>query len=159
MADDVILPEELVEQIAEAARKLSPLDAAAFRDLALENFAAFREQQSSDDRSASARSSIPRNYARRLVFGAFVGVFLDPVELAVADLELLARFDGPEGFPFASVGEDEALSETLMLRQTDELREARDDLRTMAEGIGQELFGSNFNLEEFSRGDAENAQG
>jgi hypothetical protein len=160
MADDPDLPEQLVEQIADAAKDLNFQDAEVFRSIALDNLASFRDHQRRDDRSGF---SIPRSYAQRpelfLVFDAFVGVFLEPVELALSNLDLLDRLEGPEALAFARFGEGVGVEATLTLNQRNNLREANNELRNMAQGIGKDLFGSDFDLRRFSRSDAEDFQG
>jgi hypothetical protein len=116
MAADPDLPEQLVEQIADAAKDLNFQDAEVFRSIALDNLASFRDHQRRDDRSGF---SIPRSYAQRpelfLVFDAFVGVFLEPVELALSNLDLLDRLEGPEALAFARFGEGVGVEATLTL--------------------------------------------
>ena len=159
MADDPDRPEQLVEQIADAAVELNPQDAEIFRSIALDNLAAFHDQRA-DDKSGF---SIPRNYAQHpelfLVFDAFVGVFLEPVELALSNLDLLERLEGPEALAFARFGEGVDVRATLTLNQRSYLREANNELRNMAQGIGRDLFGPDFDLRRFSSSDAEDFQG
>jgi hypothetical protein len=160
MADEPDRPEQLVEQIADAARDLNFQYADIFRDIALDNLASFRDQQRADNRSGF---SIPRSYAQRpelfLVFDAFVGVFLEPVELAISNLDLLARLEGPEALAFGRFGESVEAEGTLRLTQRSELRELNNELRNIAQGIGAELFGDDFDLRRFSRSDGEDFQG
>jgi hypothetical protein len=163
MADETTQPEELIEWIAESAVEFAPLDASTFQEIALENLATFREESTFEVsmeireriRGAEvrpARFSIPDRYSQRpevfLIFDAFIGVFVEPLESAVATLELLPEFE-LNRIAFSRPGESETLRETLRLQQSAELRVASQDLRGMASELGYELFGSNFDLNDF----------
>src|SRR5438132_7739606 len=108
MADELTQPEDLIQQISDSAAEFAPVEAADFREIALENIATFREQVSIETaielreqmplrEVPSPRFFIPDKYSESpevfLVFDAFIGVFLEPLEAAVSAMNLLPEFE------------------------------------------------------------------
>jgi len=164
MPDELTQPEDLIQQISGSAAEFAPVEASAFREIALENIATFREQVSTETaieirlqvrlrEVPSPRFFIPDKYSESpevfLVFDAFVGVFLEPLEAAVSAMNLLSEFELNQ-IAFARPREDPTLRETIRINQNTPLRNARLELREIATDIGVELFGPKFVIDDFS---------
>jgi hypothetical protein len=136
MSSELDSPEQLVERISESAAELSPVQADAFREMALNNIALFRDERRAD---SPIGFSIPRTYASDpetfIVFDAFVGVFLRPVELALSNLELLRLLEGPSSLSFARLDEGTEPEATLRVTQLLEWRAVRDELRSLTQSL------------------------